>query len=80
MAKNTTKPEDPAADPVASKDPAADPAAPEEPVECAVLMDSIYGRHDAIITLPAGEAKAAAADGYVDPHPNAIRAIRDRGH
>lgn len=53
---------------------------PEPPVmvECAVLLDCIYGKHDDIITLTESEAKAAQAGGYVDTHPNAIKAIR--GH
>lgn len=46
-------------------------------VECAVLCDNIYGKHDDIIELDADAAKAAAAAGYVDTHPNAIKAIRD---
>lgn len=47
-------------------------------VECAVLHDSIYGKHDSIIELPADQAEAAASAGYVDTHPNAIAAIRGR--
>lgn len=46
-------------------------------VECAVLCDNIYGKHDDIIELDAGAAKAAEAAGYIDTHPNAIKAIRD---
>lgn len=46
-------------------------------VECAVLHDSVYGKHDQIIELDAAAAKAAAAGGYVDTHPNAIKAIRE---
>lgn len=46
-------------------------------VECAVLYDSIYGKHDDIIELDADTAKAAEAAGYIDTHPNAITAIRD---
>jgi hypothetical protein len=45
-------------------------------VECAVLHDSIYGKHDDIIELDATHAEAARAAGYVDTHPNAIKAIR----
>lgn len=58
------------------------PAAPSgedsqaQVVECAVLYDNIYGKHDDIIELPAEQAAAAAAAGYVDTHPNAIKAIR----
>lgn len=47
-------------------------------VECAVLHDSVYGKHDEIITLPADQAVAAATAGYVDTHPNAIKAIRNQ--
>lgn len=46
-------------------------------VECAVLHDSIYGKHDEIIELDAVQAEAARAAGYVDTHPNAIKAIRE---
>jgi hypothetical protein len=46
-------------------------------VECAVLHDSIYGKHDQIIELDAVQAEAARAAGYVDTHPNAIKAIRE---
>lgn len=46
-------------------------------VECAVLYDSIYGKHDDIIQLDEETAKAAEAAGYIDTHPNAILAIRD---
>lgn len=47
-------------------------------VECAVLHDSVYGKHDEIITLPEDQAVAVAAAGYVDMHPNAIKAIRSQ--
>lgn len=46
-------------------------------VECAVLSDCVYGKHDDIIELGAAEAEAAYAAGYVDTHPNAVRAIRE---
>lgn len=45
-------------------------------VECAVRMDCIFGKHDEIIELPASQAKAAEAGGFVDTHPNALAAIR----
>lgn len=48
-------------------------------VACAVRYDNVYGKHDEIIELEADEAKAAAAGGYVDTHPNAIKAIRGAG-
>lgn len=48
-------------------------------VECAVLYDNIYGKHDDIVELPAEQAASAAAAGYVDTHPNAIKAIREQG-
>lgn len=47
-------------------------------VECAVRMDCIFGRHDEIIELPASQAQAAEAGGFVDTHPNALAAIRGR--
>lgn len=47
-------------------------------VECAVLHDSVYGKHDEIILLDRHIAEAAAAANYVDPHPAAIKAIRER--
>jgi hypothetical protein len=56
---------------------------PEQPeqqaakIECAVRFDCHFGKHDDIIELPRGEAKAAEADGFVDTHPNAIKAIRE---
>jgi hypothetical protein len=53
------------------------PSAPAEMVECAVLHDSIYGKHDDIIELPLEQAEAARSHGYVDTHPNAIKAIRE---
>lgn len=56
---------------------AAPPVEKGKKVECVVLYDSIYGKHDEIIKLGAAAAKAAAEAGYVDPHPNAIKAIRD---
>lgn len=60
------------------KKPAAKPdAAKAAQVECVVLHDCIYGKHDDIITLGDAEAKAAYAAGYVDTHPNALRAIRE---
>jgi hypothetical protein len=46
-------------------------------VECAVLHDNVYGKHDDIIELSADHAEAAEAAGYVDTHPNAIKAIRE---
>lgn len=45
-------------------------------VLCAVLCDCVYGKHDDILELDAGVADAAYAAGYVDTHPNAIKAIR----
>lgn len=58
--------------------PVAPDSEPPVMVECAVLLDCIYGKHDDIITLTEGEAKSAQVGGYVDTHPNAIKAIR--GH
>lgn len=52
-------------------------SAKADTVECAVLYDSIYGKHDDIIKLGPDAAKAAESAGYVDTHPNAIKAIRD---
>jgi hypothetical protein len=49
---------------------------PVQLIECAVLLDCIYGKHDQIIELTPDEADAAKAGGYVDTHPNAIAAIR----
>lgn len=46
-------------------------------IECAVLHDSIYGKHNEIIRLTVEHAAAAEAAGYVDSHPNAIKAIRE---
>jgi hypothetical protein len=46
-------------------------------VECAVLFDSSYGKHDDIVLMPPEQAKAVAAAGFVDHHPNAVKAIRD---
>lgn len=46
-------------------------------VECAVLYDSIYGKHDDIILLDRADAEDAYRAGYVDTHPNAMRAIRE---
>lgn len=51
--------------------------APAGKVECAVLFDCIYGKHDDIIEMDADLAEAARAAGFVDTHPNAIKAIRD---
>lgn len=51
-------------------------ASKADAVECAVLYDSVYGKHDDIIELDADAAEAARAAGYVDTHPNAIKAIR----
>lgn len=51
----------------------------DQAVECAVLHDSIYGKHDDIIKLLADQAAEAAKAGYVDTHPNAIKAIRKQG-
>lgn len=45
-------------------------------VLCAVLCDCVYGKHDEILELDANVAEAAYAAGYVDTHPNAIKAIR----
>lgn len=50
--------------------------ASDDLVDCAVLFDNIYGKHDDIVSLPADQAEAARAAGYVDTHPNAIKAIR----
>ncbi len=55
---------------------ASDQESPVVMVECAVLLDCIYGKHDDIISLTQSEAKSAQAGGYVDTHPNAIKAIR----
>lgn len=46
-------------------------------VECAVLYDSQYGKHDEIILLAPEAAELLGSHGFVDPHPNAIKAIRD---
>lgn len=62
----------------ASVPPGAPDPEPPVMVECAVLLDCIYGKHDDIITLTESEARSAQAGGYVDTHPNAIKAIR--GH
>ena len=71
-----------AAAPVAA-DPVVAPAAPvnveAKLVECAVLHDCVYGKHDEIVQLSPAIAEAAANAGCVDPHPNAIKAIRSRG-
>lgn len=67
-----------AAAPVAA-DPVEAPVESPSLVECAVLHDCIYGRHDEIVSLPAAVAEAAAKAGDVDTHPNAIKAIRSRG-
>ena len=76
------QPPDATEQPVVSTDDAPpgvpDPELPVVMVECAVLLDCIYGKHDDIITLTESEAKSAQAGGYVDTHPNAIKAIR--GH
>lgn len=53
------------------------PVAKADTIECAVLCDSIYGKHDDIIELDAATAHAAKAAGWVDTHPGAIKAIRD---
>lgn len=45
-------------------------------VPCAVLKDSFFGKHDEIIDLPKELALEAEREGYVDTHPNAIKAIR----
>jgi len=75
--------EQPAIQPVQQTPNNEPPALTEPPVlevvECAVLYDNIYGRHDDIIELPAEQAEAARAAGYVDTHPNAIKAIRGQG-
>ena len=66
----------------AAADPAPVKAAPVESaplVECAVLHNCVYGKHDEIVSLPAAVAEAAAKAGDVDTHPNAIKAIRNRG-
>lgn len=47
-------------------------------VECAVLHDSVYGKHDDIILLDRHEAEAAAKANCVDLHPAALKAIRER--
>lgn len=61
-----------------NKQPAAKPGKPAHPaqIECAVLHDCVYGKHDDIIVLDRAVAEAAAQSGYVDTHPNAIKAIR----
>lgn len=46
-------------------------------VLCAVLCDCVYGKHDEILELDADVADAAYAAGYVDIHPNAVKAIRE---
>ena len=46
-------------------------------VLCAVLCDCVYGKHNDILELDADVAEAARAAGYVDVHPNAIKAIRE---
>lgn len=56
------------------KEAASKPAAK---IECAVLCDCVYGKHDDIISLDRAEAETARAAGYVDTHPNAIKAIRE---
>lgn len=58
-----------------SEKPAAEKASGK--VECAVLHDSVYGKHDDIILLDVAVAEAAYAAGYVDTHPNAIKAIKE---
>lgn len=52
------------------------PPTPVDLVECAVLYDSVYGKHDDIIQLPRAQADAAHAAGFVDTHPHAMKAIR----
>jgi hypothetical protein len=46
-------------------------------IECAVRFDCHLGKHDDIVSLDSAEAEAARAAGYVDTHPNAIKAIRE---
>lgn len=58
----------------------SDEAIPEgtiKSIECAVLHDSIFGKHNDIIELPTNIAEAARDGGFVDTHPNAIKAIRE---
>jgi hypothetical protein len=65
---------DPAAE--SSPEQTAPPEEPADLVECAVLYDSVYGKHDDIIQLPRAQADAAHAAGFVDTHPHAMKAIR----
>lgn len=60
----------------ASKAEAKAPAKNSGSVECAVLCDCVYGKHNDIIELDADIAQAAFEAGYVDTHPNAMKAIR----
>lgn len=52
------------------------PAIKADKIECAVLHDCVYGKHDDIILLDRHEAEAAAKANCVDPHPAAIKALR----
>lgn len=47
-----------------------------ESVEALVLSDSIYGKCGEVKRFHKSEVKAIAAAGYVDPHPNAVKAAR----
>lgn len=47
-----------------------------ETVQGVILCDCFFGKHDDIVELDPVTAKAAAKDGYFDPHPNAIKAVR----
>jgi hypothetical protein len=48
------------------------PPAPLATVRALVLLDCIYGRVNEVKEFEPSLAKAAAADGYIDTHPNAV--------
>jgi hypothetical protein len=47
-----------------------------EVVQGVILCDCFFGKHDEIVELDPRTAKAAEKDGYFDPHPNAIKAVK----
>lgn len=55
-----------------------DDASSGEMVQARVLVDCWLGAVDELVELDPGIAEAAARDGYVDTHPNALAGAKKR--
>lgn len=62
----------PPAAPETTQPPTTTPPAEAKHVEVRLLLDCVHGKINAVVKVPAAEAKRAAAEGWGDPSPAAV--------